>query len=937
VNSDEIRVAFLKFFEEKGHKVIPGSSLIPKDDPTLLLTTAGMVQIKPYFLGEAEPPSRRLASCQKCFRTTDIESVGDDRHLTFFEMLGNFSVGDYFKKEAIAWAWEFFTERMKISPEKLWITIYLDDEEAFKYWREVGVPAEKIVRCGENDNFWGPAGNSGPCGPCSEIHYDFGLENGCGRADCKPNCECGRFKEIWNLVFTQYDQDEKGHRAPLPKPNIDTGMGLERIVMVIAGEDSVYETDVFAPLLDRVAALTGKKYGFDKNDDNAMRVVAEHGRALAFLIADGVLPDNEGRGYVLRRLLRRGALFGRKLGLDKPFLAEIAKTAIKKMGHVYPELKQRQDFIVKVIEMEEARFEETLNTGIEIIDELMEYRKAHRDAIPEVIVFLHDSRPSSENGASILEKYGFVGDGMAAEIISRLIHDYLEEFEQEGEFDNNILDAIKNWGHNISGDELFKLYDTYGFPIELTKEIVTKPGFSVDMAGFEKEMEKQRERARSAHKFSTITTYPPTVKITTRTNFVGYDCYEQKAKILKLLVGGKEVEKIEKGQAAGVVLDATPFYAEMGGQVGDTGEIAGAAGKFTVTDTVRITPEIVLHQGEVTVGTLASGEEVQAMVDMERRLDIARNHTATHLLQAALRQVLGGHIQQRGSLVAPERLRFDFSHLAAMTPGEIKSVQRIVNERIRQNLKVAAEQTAYKKAVEAGAIALFDEKYGDIVRVMRIGAPVVSAELCGGTHISSTGEIGYFQIISEGSIGAGLRRIEAVTGRGAEAFLGQRLAGLENIAKSLETTPEGVPEKVAGLIDELEKERKQTLALGRELARKEAESLLDRVETVNGVKVLAARVASGDQQVLREMADFLRDKLGSAIVVLGAVINDRPIFIATITPDLVKQGHNAGDIIKEVSRVAGGGGGGKPNFAQAGGRDKSKLDEALRLVKSLIK
>jgi alanyl-tRNA synthetase len=872
VNSDEIRSAYLKFFEEKGHKVIPSSSLIPKDDPTLLLTTAGMVQIKPYFMGEAVPPSRRLTSCQKCFRTTDIESVGDDRHLTFFEMLGNFSVGDYFKKEAIAWAWEFFTERMKLDPEKLWITIYLDDDEAFKYWREIGVPAKKIVRCGENDNFWGPAGNTGPCGPCSEIHYDFGVEKGCGQTSCGPNCECGRFKEIWNLVFTQYNQDEKGKRTPLPKPNIDTGMGFERIVMVMAGKNTVYDTDIFAPLLAKVAELTGKSYGVNADDDNAMRVVAEHGRSLAFLIADGVLPDNEGRGYVLRRLLRRGALFGRRIWLDKPFLAEIAKAAINKMSLVYPELKQRQDLIVKVITMEEVRFEETLNTGLAIIEEIMAQK------------------------------------------------------------------TVKKAG-KISGADAFKLYDTYGFPIELTKEIVAKSGFSVDMDGFEKEMEKQRERARASHKFDNSSAAGAGIaKLDVKaTEFTGYTCYEQKAKILKLLVDSKEVQKAEKGQKAGLVIDASPFYGEMGGQLGDTGVITGPKGKFAVTETIRIAPDIILHQGKVTEGTVAEGEEVKAAVDIERRLDIARNHTATHLLQAALRQVLGEHIQQRGSLVAPERLRFDFSHLAAMTPEEIKSVQRIVNERIRQNLPVSAEETAYKKAIEAGVTALFDEKYGDVVRVMRIGLPAVSAELCGGTHISSTGEIGYFQVISEGSVGAGIRRIEAVTGRGAEAFFDQRLASLENIARSLETTPEKVPEKITALVEELNNERKQALSRERETAKNEAGSLLSKAETVKGIKVLAEKVATSDQQVLRETADFLRDKLGSGIVVLGAVIGERPVFIATVTPDLVQKGYSAGDIIKQVSKVAGGGGGGKANFAQAGGKDKEKLDEALGLVKSLIK
>jgi alanyl-tRNA synthetase len=868
VNSDEIRSAFLKFFEEKGHKVIPSSSLIPAGDPTLLLTNAGMVQIKPYFLGEAVPPSKRLASCQKCFRTTDIETVGDATHLTFFEMLGNFSVGEYFKKEAIAWAWEFFTQRMKLSPEKLWATIFLDDDESFKYWREMGVPEEKILRFGEKDNFWGPAGSSGPCGPCSEIHYDFGVDKGCGKADCKPNCECGRFKEIWNLVFTQYNQDESGKRTPLPKPNIDTGMGFERIVMVMAGKDTVYDNDLFAPLLNKVSELTGKKYGINPDDDNAMRVVADHGRALAFLIADGVIPDNEGRGYVLRRLLRRAALFGRRLGLDKPFLSEIAGAAITKMSHIYPELKQRQDFITRVIELEETRFEETLNKGLEVLNDIM-----------------------SEN-----------------------------ETDKAGEID---------------GSDAFRLYDTYGFPIELTREIAAEHGLSVDIASFEREMEEQRERARARGEFKLVEITPKGLEALysregiKSTDFVGYNTTKHKSVILS-------PEKAILDANTQIVLDKTPFYAEMGGQVGDTGEIIGPTGRFVVTNTVRLQPDIIIHQGKAVEGYLLKGDKVEAVVNIERRRDIARNHTATHLLQAALRQVLGEHIQQRGSLVAPERLRFDFSHLAAMTQEEIKAVQRIVNEKIRQNLRVYDEETDYKKAVAAGAIALFNEKYGDVVRVMRIGEPAVSAELCGGTHVAFTGEIGYFHIISEGSIGAGLRRIEAVTGREAEALVDRRFSSLEGVAQSLEASPEDIQDKIAGLLAELEKERKHTLSLERELARKEAETLLGRVEVIKGVNVLAARVSSDSQPVLREMADFLRDRLKSAIVVLGAISGERPVFIAAVTPDLVAKGYNAGDIVKQVSKVAGGGGGGKANFAQAGGKDKNKLDEALRLVKSLI-
>jgi len=872
VNSDEVRAAFLGFFEEKGHKVIPGSSLIPQGDPTLLLTTAGMVQVKPYFLGEAVPPSRRLASCQKCFRTTDIESVGDPAHLTFFEMLGNFSVGDYFKQEAISWAWEFVTQRLKLPPQKLWITIFLDDDESFKHWREIGVPEEKILRFGEEDNFWGPAGNSGPCGPCSEIHYDFGEGIGCGKPDCKPNCECGRFSEIWNLVFTQYNQDETGKRTLLPRPNIDTGMGLERTVAVVGGKASVYETDLFTPLLDNISKYIGKKYGSDEDTDNAMRVVVEHGRALTFLIADGVMPDNYGRGYVLRRLLRRAALFGRRLGLDKPFLAEVARTTIEHMSHIYPELEQRRDFIIKVIELEEKRFRETLSTGLEIIESVM-------------------SQEASQKA------------------------------------------------RQISGEDAFRLYDTYGFPVELTREIVAKSGFSVDMEGFDKEMEKQREKARAAHKFEVAS--GGSIGLDAHldiggTAFVGYHSLEQKATIVKLVVEGGGAETIEAGQEAGIILDITPFYGEMGGQLGDTGEIRGQAGRFEVTNSVRVPPDITVHQGKVVEGYLLAGEKVQAVVDVERRLDIARNHTATHLLQSALRQVLGEHIQQRGSLVAPERLRFDFSHLTAMTQEEIKAVQHIVNEKIRQNLRVYDEETSYKKAIEAGAIALFDEKYGDVVRVMKIGEPTVSAELCGGTHVADTGEIGYFHIISESSIGAGLRRIEAVTGREAEVFVNEHLSSLEDIAKALEASPEDAQDKLAGLMAEMDRERKHTLALERELAKKEAESLLSRVEVVNGVNLLSAKVSTSRMEILREMADFIRDKLESVVVVLGGISEDRPVFLAAVTPDLVEKGYHAGEIVKQVAKVAGGGGGGRATLAQAGGRDKDKLDEALRLVKSLI-
>jgi len=877
MTSDEIRAAFLSFFESKGHRIISSSSLIPKGDPTLLLTSAGMVQFKPYFLGKAVPPNSRLASCQKCFRTTDIESVGDSTHLTFFEMLGNFSVGDYFKQEAISWAWEFVTQWLALPAQRLWVTIFLDDDESFNYWLQMGVPEERILRFGEEDNFWGPAGESGPCGPCSEIFYDFGEKTGCGKPSCAPNCGCARFSEIWNLVFTQYNQDNNGHRTLLPKPNIDTGMGLERIATVMQGKTSVYETDILAPFLECVSGLAGKKYGADDVLDNTMRIVAEHSRGIAFLIGDGVMPSNEGRGYVLRRLLRRSALFSRRLELDTPFLAKTAKVTIKQMEHVYPEIAQRQDFILKVIELEEARFSETLNSGLELIEGIIDEAETPRLG-----------RPVS------------------------------------GE---------------ISGEDAFRLYDTYGFPVELTREIAAGRGFSVNLEGFEREMERQRERARASHKFELAEKELAglTDKLGIKeTIFTGYHNLMQKTAILSLVVDNKSVGIVNEGQEASLILADTPFYGEMGGQVGDTGEIRSSTGCFLVISTIRVLPDIIVHQGHVSEGSLNTGDEVEAEVDKERRFDIARNHTATHLLQEALRQVLGEHIQQRGSLVAPDRLRFDFSHLIAITKEELSEVQRIVNDKIRQNLAVYDEDIPYKKAIEAGAIALFDEKYGDVVRVLRIGRPAISAELCGGTHITATGEIGFFNIISDSSIGAGLRRIEAVTGIGAEEFVEQQLSNLTNMASRLATEVENVSNKVDNLITDRDQEHKRIQALERELTKLRTESLLTQTEVIKGITVLVARVPDSRIEMLRDMSDMLRERLKSVVVVLSTVYEDKPVFLAAVTLDLVAKGYNASEIVKQVAKVAGGGGGGKATLAQAGGKYKDKLDEALHLVKSLI-
>ncbi|MCK4403296.1 MAG: alanine--tRNA ligase [Dehalococcoidia bacterium] len=874
MTGDELRQFFLRFFEDRGHKIIPGSSLIPRGDPTLLLTTAGMAQFKPYFLGLEKPPSPRLVSCQKCFRNTDIASVGDTKHLTFFEMLGNFSIGDYFKREAIAWAWEFVTEYLKLPKERLWATVYLDDDEAFNYWRKVGIPAEKILRFGEEDNFWGPAGDSGPCGPCSEIHYDLGVEAGCGRPECKPNCDCGRFSEIWNLVFTQYDQSPDGKRTPLPKPNIDTGMGLERTAVVMQGKYSVYETDLFLPLIQRICRLTGKCCGKSDSDDRAIRIIAEHGRGIPFLIADGVLPSNEGRGYVLRRVLRRASLFARRLGLDKPFLSQIAEVVISQMGDIYPELVSNRDLIKEVTKAEEERFINTLDSGLNLVERLI----------------------------------------------------------------NEALEQGREW---LQGEEVFKLHDTFGFPQELTAEIAKEKELSIDWEGFQAEMEKQRERARAAGGAIAIDKVLITEKGVQRpeklaelpgAKFVGYETLTCRSEIKALLINRNLVDRAKQGQELIILLSETPFYAEMGGQVGDTGRIISDRGKVIVTDTFG--PDI--SSGKVIEGEISVGDEVEARVDIARRLDVARNHTATHLLQGALRQILSHRVSQRGSLVEPDRLRFDFSWRAAITEEQLTQIERRVNERIRQNLWVKAKIVPYKQATAEGAIALFEEKYGEQVRVVEVGEPAISKELCGGTHVKSTGEIGFFLITGESSIGTGLRRIEAVTGSGAESLVEKHLATLQGVAKETGSSPEEVDSKVKALVSELEKERKHSLSLERELSRRIADCLLEQTQQVNGVTILSAKVPSLTMPILREMGDILRDKLKSAIVVLATIYNGKPNFLAMVTPDLVAKGFHAGDIVKQVAEVTGGGGGGKATMAQAGGKDAAKVDEALNLVKSIV-
>jgi alanyl-tRNA synthetase len=830
-----------------------------------------MVQIKPYYLGLETPPSRRLASCQKCFRTTDIDLVGDSKHLTFFEMLGNFSVGDYFKRETISWAWEFVTRHLKLPEERLWITIYLDDEEAFDYWREIGVPVGKILRFGEEDNFWGPVGDSGPCGPCSEIHYDLGEELGCGRPECRPNCDCGRFSEIWNLVFTQYNQDQGGQRTPLPEPNIDTGMGLERTLAAIQGKYSPYETDVFSPLMEGICSLSGKEYGRDENIDRAIRIVAEHSRGIAFLITDGVTPSNEGRGYVLRRVLRRASLFGRKIGLDEPFLTQMNEVVVNAMSHIYPELVASRKLINEVIKTEEEKFITTLDTGLNLVERLI-----------------------GEASSQVRKK--------------------------------------------LTGEEVFRLYDTYGFPPELTDEIAGEKGLSVDWEGFQIEMGKQREKARlSGHRKDKVKLEGRIAATRKQTDFVGYEATSSKSKVIELTTDEKPVQRTSQGHEVDITLDRSPFYGEMGGQVGDAGEISSPKGKIYVKNTIRTPSDVIVHRGKVIEGDISVGDEVEAKIDVRRRLDIARNHTATHLLQAALRQIVDKRIEQKGSLVEPEKFRFDFSHLGQVHEEQLTKIQRQVNEWIRQNLKAEAKSLAYKEAIAEGAIALFEEKYGERVRMLEIGDPAISKELCGGTHVNSTGEIGVFLITSESSIGTGLHRIEAVTGRGAESLIESRLTALHNVAKEVESSLDDAPNKVKTLINELEAERKRAVSLEKELSQKIADDLVEQAKQVSGVTVLAAKVPAVSLPSLRETGDMLRDKLESAVVVLATVYNGKPGFLAMVTPDLIDRGFDAGDIISKVAKVAGGGGGGKAAMAQAGGKDPAKIDEALRLVYELVK
>ena len=877
MNSDELRRTFLSFYESKGHLVIPSSSLIPIGDPTLLLTSAGVVQIKPFFTGEAKAPAPRIASCQKCFRTTDIDSVGDADHLTFFEMLGNFSVADYFKKEAIDWAWELVTERLKLPPEKLWVSVFLSDDESYELWRALGVPEERLVRYDESENWWGPPGDSGPCGPCTEIYYDFGEELSCGKPDCGPACDCNRFTEFYNLVLTEYYQDTEGNRTPLPSGNIDTGMGLERTAAIMQGVTNVYETDGFQAIMGKVSGVTGRTYGSDKETDAAMRVLAEHARGTTFLISDGVVPGNEGRGYVLRRILRRAVTFARKLGVREPVLVTIAETVIENMREAYPDLERNREFILKVIEQEESRFHDTLDAGMT---------------------------------------------------------------QLEAKFTFPPMDATVEVSKRIAAQDVFRLYDTYGFPSELTEEIAAEHGYSVDMEGFEREMEAQRTRSRSAKAFAKDKMSEAYAAVGLgATRFTGYETLTGESVVVGLLREGVSVQRVGGGEELEVVTMETPFYAEGGGQVGDRGEITGSAGRFVVEDTQATMLGFYVHRGRVVDGEMVVGDPVTMTVDSGHRRESARNHTATHLLHAALRQVLGQHVRQAGSLVAPDRLRFDFTHPVGLGRADLHDIRNLVNEKISSDLQITNDEAPYAEAISRGALAFFGDKYPDVVRLVSMGDgdDRFSFEVCGGTHVGRTGEVWNFQVTDEGSIGSGLRRIEAVTGGSVQDLLVRRYDLVEELSAQLKSPAEEIADKVAALVEERDSERRRADRLEREAARREAEGLLGRVQDVDGAQVVAARVDAPNVETMREMGDYLKAKLGSVFVVLASVINDRPMFVAMATPDLTAKGVHAGNIVKQVAKVAGGGGGGSPEMAQAGGKDKSRVSAALEEVARLVR
>ena len=868
---NELRKMFLEFFESKGHLAMKSFSLVPHNDNSLLLINSGMAPLKPYFTGQEIPPRRRVCTCQKCIRTGDIENIGKTaRHGTFFEMLGNFSFGDYFKTEAIHWSWEFLTQVVGLEADRLYPSVYLDDDEAFRIWNEeIGIPKERIFRFGKEDNFW--EHGAGPCGPCSEIYYDRGEKYGCGKPTCTVGCDCDRYIEVWNNVFTQFENDGHGNYTELAQKNIDTGMGLERLAVVVQDVDSLFTIDTNKALLDRVCELSGKEYQKDHETDVSLRIVTDHIKSCTFMISDGIMPSNEGRGYVLRRLLRRAARHGRKLGIQGEFLANLSDTVIALSKDGYPELEEKKAMIFKVLSQEEDKFNKTIDQGLAILSDMEEAMRR-------------------ENGTA------------------------------------------------LSGADAFKLYDTYGFPLDLTREILEEKGLSVDEDGFAACMKEQKEKARKARKTTNymgadVTVYQ-SIDPSITTEFVGYDRLEHSSPITVLTTDEEIVEALTDGERGTILVKETPFYATMGGQQADTGVIESDHGLFAVEDTIRLQGGKVGHVGHMVRGMFSTGETVTLKVDPENRALTARNHSATHLLHKALRTVLGEHVEQAGSLVTKDRLRFDFTHFSAMTPEEIKKVEDLVNQEIRASLPVKTDVMSLEDARKTGAVALFGEKYGETVRVVRMGD--FSTELCGGTHVANTSEISYFKILSEAGIAAGVRRIEALTSAGLIHHYEQAEKELHEAALAAKTTPDSLTARIEAMLEEIKALHSENEKLKSRMAKEAMGDVMDQVQDVKGVKVLAVRADGVDMNGLRELGDQLKEKLGEGVIVIASAADGKVNLMATATEGVLKQGVHAGNLIKGIAGLVGGGGGGRPNMAQAGGKNPEGIEAALAKVPELV-
>ena len=862
---NEIRSKFINFFESKGHYVKESYSLIPENDASLLLINSGMAPLKNFFMGKEVPPSPRMTTCQKCIRTGDIENVGRTaRHATFFEMLGNFSFGDYFKRESIRWGWEFATEHLAIPQDKIWVTIYEKDDDAYEIWNnEMKFPKERIVRLGKDDNFWEIG--TGPCGPCSEIYYDRGEKYGCSSPDCKPGCDCDRYIEFWNHVFTQYDRDEAGNYSDLPKPNIDTGMGLERVACLMQDVDTIFEIDTIKYILDGVLELAKIEYGKNPKSDTSVRIITDHIRAVSFLVTDGVLPSNEGRGYVLRRLLRRAARHGKLLGIKGAFLFKLLDRVIAVSADAYPQLREKEDYLKKVIKVEEERFEETIDQGMEILKT------------------------------------------------------YIEELKSKG----SVV---------LSGENAFKLYDTYGFPIDLTKEILEEEEMTVDNEEFEVQMNQQRDRARNARQNSDTDGWKEDVYSDLSkdivSSFVGYEKLSEVGTVLAIVKNNEVSKEATQDEEVVIILDKTPFYAEGGGQVGDKGLILGDGFKAQVLNTKKGINDRILHEVKVLSGSIEIGKKITCEVDEEIRMSVGRNHSATHLLHKALREVLGDHVQQAGSLVNAERLRFDFTHFEGISKNELSKIEALVNKQIFKSLTITASECSIEMAKQKGATALFGEKYGNVVRVVEMGE--YSMELCGGTHLSNTAQIGIFKIVSEGGVAAGVRRIEAITGSNVYNYINDKDVLLGSICEMLKTREDNLLVRVKSVVDEVKDLNKEISSLKSKMSMSSVDEMLNAKVQIKGVNLVAQRVDGSDMDALRTLADALKDKLSTGVVALASVVEDKVNFVVTATNDVIAMGVHSGNIIKEISKIASGSGGGRPNMAQAGGKDITKADEALK-------